>query len=256
MHTALCGLPFPDTPTAYVGPNDHGPPSCPSSVGTVIGRDGVWLHPSPRPTDARRLGRTVSGVAVFAVARSASWPVKSYWLHGVEVDVGIGPNRRVVDAIVASIRFMPGAPDTRAAQPCGRRSGPAQMPSPERLTTVLVGDNGYTVLAPPKATDRPVETAAQAWAHNTDNVVSFERFRLILARYSSKLGGLEHPFLAWIVYATPITPIEGCGYRGAYVDDAITGHGVVSGTLIVSRPAARNEAISEVRRSGYPGRPE
>jgi len=230
MHTAQCGSPFSQTATAYVGPNDFGPPSCPSP-GLVVGFDGVWLRPSPRPADAGRFVLTASGVVVFAEDGLANWPVKRYWLHGVEVNVGIGPDRRVGEAIVASIRLVAGAPDTPAAQACGRRSGGTRMPIPERLTRAIVSEHGDTVLAPPKAADRPIETAAQAWAHYTVNVVSFERYRLILARYSSKLGGLERPFLAWIVYATPVTAIPGCGFLGAYVDDAITGHGAVSGTF-------------------------
>ena len=131
MHTARCGVPFSQGATAYVGPNDQGLPSC--LPGGGVGRDGVWLHPGPRPANARTLAGTGSDVAVVAEAGSAGWPVKSFWLQGIEVDVGTGHDRQVRDAIVTSIRFVPGAPDTPVEQVCGRRSGAARMPRPERL---------------------------------------------------------------------------------------------------------------------------
>ena len=62
MHTQLCGGPFPKTPTAFIGPQENFPPSCPYM--TAKPANGVWLQPGDRPSDARPV-TTPSGQTVL-----------------------------------------------------------------------------------------------------------------------------------------------------------------------------------------------
>ena len=58
------------------------------------------------------------------------------------------------------------ADDGRVLLECRDRNG-----SP----VAIVSPHGYTTLAPPASTDRPIERTARVWAHYKASVVSFER---------------------------------------------------------------------------------
>ena len=53
-------------------------------------------------------------------------------------------------------------------------------------------------------------------------MVSFERYRLILARYSSKAGSLEEPFLAWVLLCNSRHGHSRLWDPEVYVDKATT----------------------------------
>ncbi len=236
MHTLFCGgTPFPEVPTAFVGPNDNGPPSCPAPL-RIPARDGVWLLSSVAPTDARPT-RTAAGRTVLVETLSADEHVEHVWYHGVGIEIGVGVNRAVADAIFNSIAYAPGVSDTPAAGTCGRNPNPQQMPRPERLTAKLSLQHGDVTLTPPAPTDQPVEPATRAW-NDQQSREWFESYQLILARYSSLFPARPGPHgyvpeeqnvLAWIVYSTPVSPtIAGCGMWGADVENALTGQPIAS----------------------------
>lgn len=238
MHTAFCGGPFGTTPTAFVGPQDDGAPSCPAPYPgrTPPARDGIWLQPGDPPPGATRL-TTASGRVVDEEGPdpSPAPAIESIWYHHVLLEVGIGPDPGVAQAIVDSIGFTPGGPDTPSAGVCARSPDPGTMPAPDRLRRRLVLGNKDTdfTLDPPEPSDQATMPAAQAWKESGPKEW-FERYRLILARYSSefpaRLGpdGSVTPIyrneLAWVVYSAPTSPaITGCGGWGVVAFDAHSG---------------------------------
>jgi hypothetical protein len=240
MHTVFCGGPFPSRPTVFTGPQLGPAPSCPAPIRPAARRDGVWLQPGTAPSDARPV-RTKTGSVLLEERPVPGRPLMLLWYHRVFILVGIGPDPAVARSIVNSIGARPGTPDTRAAGVCPRSAGPQGMPQPERLTRRLVVDQGDITLAPPRRSDRPVMTAAQAWAQSAQSSPKspFERYRLILARYSSKFparpnsNGSYTPMntdvLAWAVYAMPYgAAIPGCGWWGLDTFDASTGEEIGS----------------------------
>ncbi len=237
MHTGFCGGPFDATPTAYTGPNENGAPSCPVIDQEAQRRyDGVWLQPESRPPGLR-LVRGRGPAALFRVFDWHDPNTRDYWINGVDIRVGVGRDGRIAAGIVSSIRYAPGAQNTSAQGVCARQPHPDRMPKPERLAATLVIEHGNLTLAPPRPTDHPVESAAQAWRDDAAKY-DYEHYRLILARYSEKLPArvtphglvpIEHDVLAWVVYETPISAkIQGCGGWGVNADNATTGHGITS----------------------------
>jgi hypothetical protein len=231
MHTGFCGGVFPATPTAFVGPQENGAPSCPYF--TVPRRDGVWLWPGARPPDGHAV-TAPSGVVLLEESTGANDPVRLLWYHGDYIEIGLGSDTSISSAILASIGYSPGVADTPGSGACARSSDASTMPTPERLTHEMVLENGNVTLRPPAPSDQAITSASSVWS--TAYPRNYERYRIILARYSEKLpatlqpdGSLEPDnvnVLAWIVYAVPITPIEGCGMYGLDATNALTGKGM------------------------------
>jgi hypothetical protein len=133
MHTDLCGGPFPDTPTAFVGPNLNSALSCPYIPSPA--RYGAWVYPSGSPDGG---GPTIN-ISDHKVAEvyPSYWSesrVEDLWYHGVEIEVGMGPDAHLVQQIVHSIGFKRGIPNTRSSGVCGTQAHPDAMPFPERLS--------------------------------------------------------------------------------------------------------------------------
>jgi hypothetical protein len=238
MHTGFCAGPFPDTPTAFVGPQENGGPSCPYVPGLQEKkRDGVWLYAGNPPESARPL-TTPSGEVVLEDGADRRANMRYVWFRQVELTVGIGTDPRVARAIVDSIGFTPGAPDSPAAGVCARIAAPTAMPTPERLATRLVLEHGRATLDPPRPTDHATMTPEQAWT-DSGTKPDFEHFRIVLARYSAPLPATQHPDgtltpehqnqLMWIVLSAPNSPeIQGCGMWGYDLFDARTGQSLES----------------------------
>ena len=237
MHTLFCGGPFPATPTAFVGPQENGPPGCPAQPDdSTTARNDVWLQAGGPPPDARPVD-SPSGQIVLEEDPGWNAPLKAFWYHQVFVEIGIGPDPNVAKAIFNSIGFTSHAPDSRAAGVCARSADPETMPTPERLANPLVLNQGGVTLDPPLPSDQPTMSAAQAWSESGPKQ-SFERYRLILARYSAKLPAKQNPDgsltplnqneLAWVIYTAPYgAPIAGCGGWGVDVFDALSGQEVI-----------------------------
>ncbi len=236
MHTGFCEGPFPDTPTAFVGPQQNGAPSCPAPLpdGSSTGRDGVWLQPGDPPPGATPM-TTSSGQRVLEESAGSDDHYMLLWYHQVMIQIGIGPDPSTAQAIFESIGFTPGTPDTPAAGVCQRSADPDVMPTPERLVEPLVLDGGNITLNPPISSDRAVMSAAQAWSRSGPKE-SFERYRIILTRYSANFPARQSPDgsltplnrdeLAWVVYSVPYSStIAGCGDWGVTVFDAASGQG-------------------------------
>ena len=234
MHTAFCGSSFPAAATAFAGPNLNGAPSCPMwRPGPP--RDGVWLQPGSPPPGARPV--TISaGIVVREQRHSTRDHIRYLWYHRVQVEIGIGPDRGTAAAILRSLGYAPGEPDSRAAGTCARSRHALWMPRPRRLARRLVLDHGDVILAPPRPRDRAAMSAAQAW-HDARPGSPFTRYRLLLARYSARLparpgaGGTLVPqdrhILAWVIYGQPRTPIPGCGGWSLDAYNARTSRGIV-----------------------------
>jgi hypothetical protein len=200
-------------------------------------RDGVWLAPGDKPPDARPR-RTTSGETVLEPAGPRYGNVEYVWYRGVAVAIGIGPDPKVGRAVLDSIGFTTGAPDTPDAGECARIPQPNAMPTPERLGARLMLENGRATLDPPLPDDRATMTPEQAWS-DSGTKEDFEHFRLILARYSAQLPATQHPDgtlipehqnqLMWIVLSAPNSPaIQGCGMWGYDLFDARTGQALES----------------------------
>jgi hypothetical protein len=236
MHTLFCGDPFPVTPTAFIGPNDNGAPSCPAlRLNQLPPRDGIWLQPGTPPSTGVEPVTTPAGQRLIEAAPgSSSSDVEDMWLHGVDIRIGVGPDLQVSQGILDSIGYSPGTPDTPASGMCAQTTDPTAMPTPERLTTTLVLERGDITLAPPLPSDGATMSPQDAWTESGPDQW-FEHYRLILARFTSKfpattgpngLTPLEQNVLAWVIYSAPNTPTLGCGGWGVVAYDAHTGKNV------------------------------
>jgi hypothetical protein len=158
------------------------------------------------------------------------------WLHGVDIRIGVGPDTQVLHGILDSIGYSPGMPDTPASGTCAQMTDPTAMPTPERLATTLVLEQGDITLAPPLPSDDPTMSPQEAWKESGPDQW-FEHYRLILSRFTSKfpattgpdgLTPLEQNVLTWVIYAAPNTPTSGCGGCGVVAYDAHTGKNIDS----------------------------
>lgn len=234
MHTGFCEGAFPELPTAFIGPQDNVPPSCPSlpSLRTER-RDGVWLFPS-QPDDPSVVVRNAAGTELRQYTGASAWPVKTYFVAGIAVEIGEGPN---ATSIINSIHRVPGAPDSPAQGVCARNRDADRMPAPERLATTLVLEKGDFTLAPPRRGDVARVEPAKVWASGGQSRPNYLRYRLILARFSSKYPANPGPngyepvnrdVLAWVVYSVPMSAdVTGCGMWGLHVVNATTGIGII-----------------------------
>ena len=90
MHTGFCAGPFPDTATAFVGPQRNGAPSCPYVPSLRDKkRDGVWLQSGQKPNDARP-STTSAGEVLFQDVSARQGNMKYVWFHQVALTVGVG----------------------------------------------------------------------------------------------------------------------------------------------------------------------
>jgi hypothetical protein len=238
MHTGFCAGPFPDTPTAFVGPQDNGAPGCPAMPALLAKkRNGVWLQVGDRPDNAQAF-TTPSGEVVLEDLTSRQLNMRYVWFRQIALTIGIGTDARVAQAIVDSIGFTAGVADTPAAGVCARIADPNAMPAPERLATRLVLENGNSTLDPPRPADQATMTPEQAWT-DSGSKQDFEHFRLVLARYSAQTPANQQPDgtlipehqdqLMWIVLSAPNSPeIQGCGGWGYHLFDARTGQDLES----------------------------
>jgi hypothetical protein len=233
LHSAPC-IVFGSGPTVYLGPS-YGSPSCPPSD-QKRGTPGIWLQPGTAPPDTR-LVKTAAGVTVAEERSQAGGNLEPFWSHRVQILIGVGPDPGLAKAIIASLRYLPGVPDTKAADNCLRVANSGSMPRPRRLVRRLVVDQGTTTLAPPPKSARPVMPAARAWK-DAGPKVPFDRYQIFLTLYSSKYPAtpnadgsatpLDHDVLAWVIYATPATnAIPICGGWELYAYNALTSQGII-----------------------------
>lgn len=230
MHTQFCGGPFPDTPTAFVGPNLNSPPVCPSPPSSSSGSYGTWLFPNRRGPG---MGSVIAVHGLVEIDPS-SWPashVESLWYKGVEIEIGIGPDARFVQEIVSSIGFTPGTPNTPASGTCRMQAHPARMPAPGRPSQHLAFDDGEEVLDPVPLEQKPTTSAEHVW-DDSGLKEPYERYRLFFALFSAKYPAVSgpsgwvssfHHIVAWVIYSAPISPIPGCGEWGLDVYSATNG---------------------------------
>ncbi len=87
------------------------------------------------------------------------------WYHRVSIQIGIGTNPAVKQAIMDSLAFSPAVPNSAMLGRCPAPDpSPPDMPPPTRLAAPLtLGDHNAT-LRPEPATVRPRVSAATVWA--------------------------------------------------------------------------------------------
>ena len=189
------------------------------------------------PSGSRQV-TTSSGHVVLEEDASWDGPIESFWYHGVLVEIGVGTNPNLAKRIFNTIGFTPHEPDTPVTGGCARSAHPDVMPTPERLATPLVLEQGEVTLDPPLPSDQATASASQAWSDSGPKQ-SYERYRLILALYSDTLPArknangsftpLNHHQLAWVVYSSPYSAtVTGCGGWGMDVFNAHSGQEVTS----------------------------
>jgi hypothetical protein len=233
IHAGPC-FPFNSGPTVYLGPS-YGDPTCPPGISKPAA--GVWLQPGAAPSDTR-LVQTAAGATVAEYKGRQTGNLGLLWYHQVQILIGVGPDPRLTKAIIASLRYLPGPPDTKAAGNCRRFAN--AMPRPRRLVRRMVVDRGTTTLAPPPKSARPAMPAARAW-RDAGPKVPFDRYHIFLTLYSSEYPAtpnadgsttpLNHDVLAWVIYATPATKAAApgllCGGWELDAYDALTSQGII-----------------------------
>jgi hypothetical protein len=234
IHADPCDV-FRSGPIAFLGPT-YGDPSCPAGLSKPA--LGLWLQPGVAPSDTHP-AKIAPGTTVAEMPEVSNF--KQFWYHQVQILIGVRRDPRLTNAIIASVRYIAGAPDTKAAGNCPRVADSGSMPKPRRLSRRMVVDQGTTTLAPPPASARPTTSAARAW-REAGSKVPFDRYRIFLTLYSSKYPAtpnangsttpLDHDVLAWVIYATPATaataPGVACGGWQLIAYDARTGQGIIS----------------------------
>ncbi len=236
-HAGACGSPF-SHPTVYVG-ETHFVPSCPApdleSVGPRV--NGLWLVPGGRSTPAGATVKIPSGQALKLRGTSQfNDAVVQVWYHGVSLSLGVGRSGATARAVLDSIRYKAGAPDTPVGSACP--AGQTTMPTPERLATRQRFEGGTYTLLPPARSDKPTMSAARVWKDHGPPQPG-ERDRLVLARFSARLPArrnadgtftpIDRNILAWVVITTPTaTPAGPCGGHGLLVYNARSGQAVIS----------------------------
>ena len=215
----------PGDPTVYIGSHGDMAPSCPAYLSRGPGNDGAWLQAGSPPPGARRVVLADAKVVAEVRGQAPGWPdrVVQLWYHRVLVEIGIGRDRQVASQILRSLGYTPGKPDSKVADVCPRSKGPVRMPEPRRLGRRLVVEHGAITMTPPLRTDQPIMQAVEAWRESGPTSV-FERYRLLLVRFSSKYPDPPgyRDVLAWVVYSMPLrTSVAGCGgwsVKGFYAE--------------------------------------
>jgi hypothetical protein len=201
-------------------------------------RYGAWLDPQPGPVGVSTVTVSVHRLQALNTSDWSKSHLEDLWYHGVEIEIGTGPDSRLVRGVVDSIGFTKGAPNTPASGACTMSKGPDAMPTPERLSKPFVLDHGGEVLEPVLPSQHPVMPADSAWTESAAKE-PFENYRLILARYFSKYpaqvgpGGSLTPLnsgeLDWVVYSSPISASNSWVRRlGLDVYDALNGNAIGS----------------------------
>ena len=91
----FCGGPFPEVPTAFVGPQENGPPSCPSIPhSSKVALGGLWMQPGEPPDDAVAV-TTAAGETVLEERAAPDRGLRQIWYHHVFVEIGIGPESSI-----------------------------------------------------------------------------------------------------------------------------------------------------------------
>ena len=121
--------------------------------------EGVWLQPGSTAPSGSRQVTTSQGHVVLEEDASWDGSIESFWYHGVLVEIGVGTNPNLAKAIFNSIGFTPHEPDTPVTGVCARLTHPVVMPTPERLATPLVLEQGEVTLDPPLPSDQATASA-------------------------------------------------------------------------------------------------
>lgn len=223
--TTPCGEPFWRKAAVYVGPNQGSlTVSCPLAFGPPPAKAGIWLQAGSSdgwPTVALRLP---SGVGALE-ARDDNGPLLRLWFHGLFIQLGIGSNPFVERAILGSLRYDPGAPDTAVRYACPTRARHA-MPHPVRLARhmhVLPFDGDGFYLGPPRSGQQARTSAAAAWRRSGLPAVGVT-YRIYLARLTDDQAGGQHGTLVWAIYGVPhLTGLGPCTSYSLWLVDAGTG---------------------------------
>ena len=150
---------------AFLGPTYWGAPSCPARApGTSPpSADGVWMRPGGQDPPVEPATTLPARQVVYLAENPASSDV-TVWYHGVSIDIGIGPDPAVEQAILNSISYHPDAGDTPVLGRCPAPD-PAEppMPTPARVTTPFTTYGDVGLMAPEPASVEPDISAASVW---------------------------------------------------------------------------------------------
>lgn len=184
---------------AFLGPTYHGVPSC-SVVGgpgwTRPTADGVWMQPGSA-TPPSEPPTTTSGGQVVYVTGNAGESDVNVWLHGISIDIGIGPSPVVEQAIFNSISYRPGTSDTEVLGLCPAPDPwPPPMPTPVRLTAPLVVYDADGDMRPEPVDIQPKISAAKVWSGFVASNGRFSgpmQWRIYFGSYSSQSPATINP---------------------------------------------------------------
>lgn len=160
----------------FLGPTYFRTPECPAMLGKPAAVDGAWIQKSGPPTLPTDRHRLTSGEMIrMRDLLNASGVVA--WVHGVSIQIGIGPDPTIERRILNSITYSPGTANTpvlgRCPQPSAARSqwvSPTSvdrrlpvMPNPTRLAIDLVSLDGTGSILPAPTAVRPHVAASTVW---------------------------------------------------------------------------------------------
>jgi hypothetical protein len=154
------------------------------------------------------------------------------WFHGLFIQLGIGKNPFALRAVLDSLRYDAGAPDTAVRYACPTWAQHA-MPHPMRLARhmdVLPFDGDGFNLDPPHTGQQALTSAASAWRRSGPPAVGVN-YRIYLARLTDDQAGGQHGTLVWAVYGVPhLTGLGPCTGYSLWLVDSRTGK-VIEGAV-------------------------
>lgn len=165
------------------------------------------------------------------------------WYHHVIIQIGIGTNPAVKQAIMDSLAFSPAAPNSVMLGRCPAPDpSPPTMPAPTRLRAPLTLDDHNATMRPEPATVRPRVSAAAAWADlfskfGAQMFAGPLQWSITFGSYSAQTPATIHPdgsetpdyrsVPTWLIHGRGInTPYGPCGITVYAPYNAATGHGM------------------------------
>lgn len=205
---------------AFLGDSYRGVPSCPM-VTKFPPADGVWMQPGGATPQGR--ARTLSAGQHVYISGSTRQSAVTVWYHRVLIHIGIGPNRDVERAILASISYIGTEPDTAVLGRCpAPNPTPLAMPTPTRVNAPLpvTGHNGQ--LRPAPASVDPKVSAATVWERFLhgfgSGVPGAIKWSITFGRYSAATPARRNRKGVWTPYYrnVPTWLIQGRGVPTNY----------------------------------------
>jgi hypothetical protein len=230
---------------AFLGVSYLSAPSCPYQRGTLPPADGVWMQPGGS-TPPQQATTTLPGGQQVYLSNTAAASSVYVWYHGVEIQIGIGANRTVEQAILDSITYRSASADSAVLGRCPTPdTTAATVPVSMRLTAPVVLEDSNGRMQPEPSNIDPKVSAAAVWSsfvHTFGVQYGALKWSIMFGSYSAQTPAHINPdgsstpefrnVPTWLIHGTGIQTAYGpCGITALAPYNADTGQGMGLTTL-------------------------